>query len=73
MGALDPRLRGDDLCRASLTRFTRLDQNKNRKRLIFIDLILFIPFPRVRGKVGWGRPDQGVLTLILSILVFCLR
>jgi len=31
-------------------------------------LILFIPFPRVRGKVGWGRPDQGVL--ILSIL-FC--
>jgi hypothetical protein len=28
-----------------------------RVSFLLVDLILYIPFPRVRGKVGWGRPD----------------
>ena len=35
-------------------------QSEERECFPVFDLILYIPFPRVRGKVGWGRPEQGM-------------
>jgi len=40
---------------------------KNQKipAFLYFDLILYIPFPRLRGKVGWGCLVKHLL--ILSI------
>jgi hypothetical protein len=41
-----------------MDRIHRINKIKPHIRSSFLflfDLILYIPFPRLRGKVGWGR------------------